>query len=216
MRYLLGRPSPALIVAVIALVAATGGWALAAIPARDGTVTACYAKSGGALRVVDAKKKCTKTEKRLTFNQKGQDGRDGVNGQNGTNGKDGVNGTDATIPPVEGRHVVGQPGQPGFQSTWTTSIGFPAPSFWKDRDGVVHLEGDTFYGPPGTNPAFSTIYTLPAGYRPSGELRFMVPTATEGTLTTLRVSPSGAVRPEQANINGGSLTMDGVTFRAEQ
>lgn len=192
---------------------------MAAIPGRDGTITACYAKSNGALRVVDAKKKCSRREKRLTFNQQGRDGRDGTAGapgQNGTNGTNGTNGSDATIPPVESRHVVGQSGQPSFENNWTTSTGFDPPSFWKDRDGVVHLEGNTFHGPAGANLAFQTIFTLPPGYRPTDDLRFTVPTASAGSRTTLRVDPDGKVSPEEANINGGSLTMDGVTFRAEQ
>ena len=230
MRSILAKPSPALVVAVVALIAATGGWAVAAIPSSNGTITACYAKSGGAVRVVDAKKKCKRSEKRLAFNQKGRDGKDGAagtpgtpgqNGTNGANGTNGTNGTDATIPPVEERHVVGQAGQPGFQAPWTTSMGFAAPTFWKDRDGVVHLEGDSFRSG-GPNTAFETIFTLPASYRPASNLRFTVPTVNSGvggdtaTFTTLRIQPNGQVAPEVPNISGGTLTMDGVTFRAEQ
>ena len=52
------------------------GWAFAAIPAGNGTITACYKNSGGALRVIDADKgaTCTSLETTLTWNQKGPTG----------------------------------------------------------------------------------------------------------------------------------------------
>jgi hypothetical protein len=216
------KPSPATAVAVIAVVAASTGVAVAAIPDRNGTITACYAKKGGSVRIIDVKKKCrSKTEKRISWNQAGKDGAAGTpgapgqNGTAGTNGTNGADGTDATIPPVEARRVVGQPGQPGFASPWTTSTGFDVPSFWKDRDGVVHLEGNSFHAG-GPNTTFETIFTLPAGYRPTDDLRFPVTTGVAGSSTTLRVAPDGDVSPEEANISGAAITLDGVTFRAEQ
>src|SRR3954470_21065675 len=48
----LKRPSPAMVVAIVALVLAAGGFAVAAISSADGTIHGCYEKDGGALRVV--------------------------------------------------------------------------------------------------------------------------------------------------------------------
>ena len=49
-RQLLGRfprPAPATVIAIAALVLAAGGFAVAAIPASDGTIHGCYATNGG-------------------------------------------------------------------------------------------------------------------------------------------------------------------------
>jgi len=47
------RPTPAVAVALLALLIAACGTAVANIP-QDGTITACYDKKSGALRVIDA------------------------------------------------------------------------------------------------------------------------------------------------------------------
>jgi hypothetical protein len=47
------RPSPALVVAFLALVASLSGVALAAIPAKDGDVHACYSRATGAIELVN-------------------------------------------------------------------------------------------------------------------------------------------------------------------
>src|SRR3954464_6088409 len=87
-------PSPAMVVAVLALVAAVGGgaFAVAAIPAADGSIKACYKKSGkqkGSLRVIDSKKRCARTEKTLTWSQNGSPGAAGPAGANGQTGPKG-------------------------------------------------------------------------------------------------------------------------------
>lgn len=48
-----GRPSPAVVIALLALIVATSGVAVAAIPDDDGTVTACLSP-GGTVKVIDA------------------------------------------------------------------------------------------------------------------------------------------------------------------
>jgi len=50
---MLRRPSPALVVATLALVASVSGAAIAAIPARDGDVHACYSRSTGDIQLVN-------------------------------------------------------------------------------------------------------------------------------------------------------------------
>ena len=78
MRSLLGRfrPSPALIVATVALVVALGGVAYATIPDSGGIIHGCYLNSNGALRLIDtgAGQRCSANEKTVQWNQTGPAG----------------------------------------------------------------------------------------------------------------------------------------------
>jgi hypothetical protein len=69
------RPSAALIVAILALIAALGGVAIASIPSADGTIHGCY-NGQGALRVIDAEggATCAPGETALNWNQTGPPG----------------------------------------------------------------------------------------------------------------------------------------------
>jgi hypothetical protein len=78
MRFSLERPSPALVVAVIALVVAASGVAVAAIPGPGGNIHACYSQRDGTLRVVDHDVFCRAGTKRLVWNQKGPPGSPGL------------------------------------------------------------------------------------------------------------------------------------------
>jgi hypothetical protein len=60
--------------------------------------------------------------------------------------------------------------------------------FFKDPYGIVHLYGNAQRSS-GTD---DRIFTLPAGYRPPDNLYFAAHAAA-GTLTTVQVSPNGAV-----------------------
>ena len=50
------RPSPALLLALAALVVSLGGTAIATIPANDGDVHACYSKNTGEIELVDTQR----------------------------------------------------------------------------------------------------------------------------------------------------------------
>jgi hypothetical protein len=74
-----------------ALVLGASGFAMASIPGRGGVIHACYQKHDGRLRVIDRAKggsagKCHKSEKSLSWNQKGQPGPPGVPGPQGPPG----------------------------------------------------------------------------------------------------------------------------------
>src|SRR5262249_22044325 len=67
--------------------------ALATIPASDGTISACYGKSGGALRIIDPTvSKCATLEQPLTWNQIGPKGAVGPQGPKGDAGPQGPKG----------------------------------------------------------------------------------------------------------------------------
>ncbi len=71
------RPSPSIIVAVVAVVLAVGGVTYAAIPASDGTLHACYAQTNGLLlgiphskgdlRLVDEDEACRNYEQPVSW-----------------------------------------------------------------------------------------------------------------------------------------------------
>ncbi|MEA2125854.1 MAG: hypothetical protein QOI80_2636 [Solirubrobacteraceae bacterium] len=120
------RPSPAAALALVAVVLSASGFAAAAIPGSDGTITACYKKTKGALRVVDAGKRCAKREKRLAWSQtgpagpRGAAGADGARGPTGAAGGNGAPGapgaagpTGPTGPAGSGSGVTGPTGPPG-------------------------------------------------------------------------------------------------------
>jgi len=86
------RITPAFVLALVALVFAVRGVAIGSVPAKSsGLITACYAKHGGKMRIVDVSKKgktgkCRRSERKLTWSQKGVAGTPGTPGSPGTPG----------------------------------------------------------------------------------------------------------------------------------
>jgi hypothetical protein len=124
------------------------------------------------------------------------------------------------LSPSEPWHDVGAPGEPTFLNKWANEPALPAePSvaFYKDLDGIVHLQG---YAVKGEGERF---FELPAGFRPpNGKLLlFLVsclgPGDCEDGSGTLTISGSGLGKPGAVNspINAKSLYLNGITFRAE-
>jgi type VI secretion system secreted protein Hcp len=78
--------------------------AIAAIPAADGTIHACYSTTAtsptlpGALRIVDEGQNCAATENALTFNQTGPPGPQGDPGPPGDSGTDTSGGSSTGSP----------------------------------------------------------------------------------------------------------------------
>ena len=107
------RPSPALLVAIVALVVALGGVAYATIPDSGGVIRGCF-DSGGNLKVIDTGKgqSCAKGFTPLNWNQQGPKGDTGAQGPAGPAGANGVSGYD-----VETRSISIPPGgsQTGVQ-----------------------------------------------------------------------------------------------------
>jgi hypothetical protein len=73
----------------------TGGFAFAAIPAGDGTITACYTRNPGllsargSLRVIDSTSQCQGNETPLSWSQRGPQGPQGGQGPAGPVGPQG-------------------------------------------------------------------------------------------------------------------------------
>jgi hypothetical protein len=105
----------------VALLAVTGGIAIASIPARDGTLTACVNKKTGAIRAIDTAKKgakCKKGEKKVVWGQRGPAGVRGATGAAGPEGDRGPAGPAGATGPQGSQ---GPPGPQGPIGTVDTS-----------------------------------------------------------------------------------------------
>ena len=111
------KPSPAMAVALVALLVASAGWAIAAT-SQSPVIRACANKKTGALRLAS---KCRRKERFIFWNQtgpaglqgprgskgaSGASGAQGAKGTNGTNGTNGLNGaTNITVKTATGPAV---------------------------------------------------------------------------------------------------------------
>jgi len=73
----------------------------------------------------------------------------------------------SSLTPAEGLHIVGTAGNPSFENGSNNlaaglPINLPPIAFWKDKEGMVHLQG---YAKNIVKP--SSIFTLPPGFRPA-------------------------------------------------
>jgi hypothetical protein len=114
--------APGLAGLLVLAVAGTAGIAFAAIPGGDGKVSGCYAKQGGALRVIDKAKgqTCKTGERPLVWNQRGLRGLPGAAGSagpagaNGAAGAAGAQGPSGPQGPQGPQGEDGPEGPPGF------------------------------------------------------------------------------------------------------
>jgi hypothetical protein len=125
----------------------------------------------------------------------------------------------SSLAPVEAIHVVGAPGQPPFEngsSNFTEAgINFAPASFYKDHEGIVHLEGAVKTGKNGSASIVSA-FTLPVGFRPApGTLVFGV----EGGETLIAgTNASFGTETFSGNVLGGKESgalLGGVSFLAQ-
>lgn len=88
------RLSPAMVVAVVAVVLALGGVSWASIPDSSGVVHSCYKKENGQLRVIntDQGQTCRHSETALNWSQTGPQGPAGPQGATGPQGPAGPQG----------------------------------------------------------------------------------------------------------------------------
>jgi hypothetical protein len=204
-RLRLRRPSPALIVSSIALLVALGGTSYAAfkLPKKSVGTTQLKANAVTGAKVKDH----SLTDKDIVLSTLGQ----GSSPQAAT----------PTAPPLEAIHLVGTPGQPPFEAgaknfpaEMKAGLNFQPVGFYKDPEGIVHLEGVAVAGNEGTPILEGPIFTLPAGFRPGngltqvfGEERVFV-FGSNVTIEGNNVSGRVIGKKEEAVI------LDGVTFRA--
>ncbi len=112
------------------------------------------------------------------------------------------------LPSVENTRYVGGSDQPAFLNSWVNyGGGYETAGFYKESWLRVFLTGEVKSGGSGT-----TIFTLPAGYRPKNREQFAV--VTDTGIGAVDVTGTGDV----IHISGGtgSVNLSGISFRAFQ
>lgn len=121
---------------------------------------------------------------------------------------------------AEAVHVIGAPGEIAFNTGWefggiagTEEV----PGYWKDPAGTVHLRGAA--GRSGGNER--RMFTLPPGYRPNLAQVYITYGGTS-TQAYVSVNPDGSVVWEGGTDASGSIDnsayvgLGNITFRADQ
>ena len=101
------------VIALTAVVAVAGGMVVSSIPADDGTITGCYQKNNGQLRVVESASQCNPSELALTWQQQGPPGPQGPIGPQGPAGPQGATGPQGLTGPEGPAGPVGPEGPQG-------------------------------------------------------------------------------------------------------
>jgi hypothetical protein len=197
------RPSPAMAVAFVALLAALSGTAVA-LPGKN-TVDSGDLKKN-AVRNADIRNNAVNGKKVKNSSLASGD----VKNESLTGGdvkNDSLIGSDInestlgkvpsaatadlanTVAASEAYHEVGTAGNPSFGAGCTNAVVSGAPdvfekaAFYKDLEGVVHLRGMIECDPGATSDATNIAFQLPAGYRPRNGKLQVFPNAIGGNST---------------------------------
>jgi hypothetical protein len=179
----LGRRGARVLLVATALLAGAAGIALATIPGTGGTISGCYEKKTGILRVIDAEagKKCLSFETPISWNQRGLKGDPGAQGIQGPQG------------------VKGDPGQQGLQ-------GLQGEKGEKGDPGAQGLQGEK--GDEG-DPGAQGLQGLQGEPGPQGAQGPAGPPGGGGGFNPLQVA---TLRWYEASQNGQTLAVGNAPF----
>jgi len=130
-------------------------------------------------------------------------------------------GTANALSPLEATHLVGASGQPGFENGSSNfpgeaGVSFNPVGFYKDHEGIVHLQGVAVVGKNGSG--IVPIFTLPPGFRP-GTGKIII--GGVSTAIAFIGGPNVVFPPgiDLSNRVAGEeeelVILDGITFRPE-
>lgn len=102
-------------------------------------------------------------------------------------------------------HYVGEAGEPAFQNSWANDSTFPMMAFRLREAGIVDIQGVVIGGSSGT-----TIFTLPAGYRPASPVYYQAYGGTAAGGALIQVGSDGTV----AATYSGSTTRIFINLQA--
>jgi len=188
----LTRPSPALVISIMALVVAIVVPAYAALTKKDKNQVKNIANT-----------EITKRAPGLTVSSAKTAGNADL--------LDGQDSADIKSPTPEATKTL-----TSFENEWQAFDQSTAVRYWKDPWGVVHLEGGLSRAT--APPEHSTMFLLPDGYRPEAtQLNFAVVTTGAADFNEVLgyvniIGPTGQVNFEGGN--QGFVSLDGITFRA--
>jgi hypothetical protein len=181
-------PSPAALVAMIALVLAVAGTAVA---------------TPGPFEKLSKAKVKRIADKRISKAAPGLSVADSA----------ALGGRPASAFTPEPERIVGESGQPQFTNGWSNyGSGWGVAAFYKDPFDVVHLRGMIGSSSPDTS-----AFTLPEGYRPPQDLQFASRGIGGDSLSkfaSVTINADGTVIPGCVGSNCARITLSGITFRA--
>jgi hypothetical protein len=128
-------------------------------------------------------------------------------------------GTANALSPLEATHLVGAPGEPGFENGYfnypgEAGISFNPVGFYKDHEGIVHLQGIAKAPPSAPLPI---VFTLPPGFRPASGKLIELQQIEESTviLAGSNIVLSGIDISGKVLGSTEAVVLDGITYKAE-
>jgi hypothetical protein len=209
-----------MLVALIALVVALAGTAYAAVNLPKGSVGAKQLKKNSVTKAKIRRNAVTKSKVHknaitgLKIKNRSVLGKDIRLQSLGKVPSASVADTANALAPLEPLHLVGAAGEPGF-AEGAGNVGLVAPDtlsqpvgFYKDRGGIVHLEG---FGESGKD---GFVFTLPVGYRPQSGITQIFET---GESLILVFGSDIAIGGEDVSgkvlSNTATAVLSGISFR---
>jgi hypothetical protein len=209
------KPSPALVISLIALVFAMTGTGIAA----KGLVTGKQIRDGS----ISAQDLSASVRKQLArtgaAGAAGPAGAPGAKGDQGPKGDQGAKGDTGVPPAPEALNTITT-----FNNTWQAWGAGYTVHYWKDLSGVVHLMGGIKGGTVSSGTTSVPIFTLPDGYRPT-QIQYLPIVSTDssnvpkgGAYVEVCAPPTCATGNDgEVSVYGADnfyVSLDGISFRA--